>query len=125
MLRVFAPPPVVLALLLPLQPEIPETTHTTRISPVAAYASRLLAGRRCCKASKTIINTENIPIGTSIGIGGLIRGSAKGMNWDKAVVSVAVHDAAPDAEAVAAVGVQVTAAPNVLDPFLNCTVPVG
>jgi hypothetical protein len=36
-----------------------------------------------------------------------------------------VHNAAPDADAVAAVGVHVAAAPRLLDPFLNWTVPVG
>jgi hypothetical protein len=35
-----------------------------------------------------------------------------------------VQNAKPLAEAVAAVGVHVAAAPKLLDPFLNCTVPV-
>jgi hypothetical protein len=41
------------------------------------------------------------------------------------VVSVAVHEAFPVVEAVADVGAQVTALPKLLDPFVNCTVPVG
>jgi hypothetical protein len=41
------------------------------------------------------------------------------------VVSVAVHEAFPVAEEAPDVGAQVTAAPKLLDPFVNCTVPVG
>lgn len=47
------------------------------------------------------------------------------MNCDSAVVSVAVQNAAPVVEAVPDVGEQVIALPRLLDPFLNCTVPVG
>jgi hypothetical protein len=36
-----------------------------------------------------------------------------------------VQNAAPELDAVAAVGVHVAAAPKLLEPFLNCTVPVG
>jgi hypothetical protein len=50
-------------------------------------------------------------------------GRLRGTNCESAVVSVAVQDAA--AEADAAVGVQVAAAPKLLAPFLNCTVPLG
>ena len=42
---------------------------------------------------------------------------------DNAVVSVAVQEA--PAEAVAPCGMQVTAVPRLLEPFLNWTVPVG
>lgn len=50
-------------------------------------------------------------------------GRLNGTNCESAVVSVAVHSA--DAEPIEAVGVQVTALPRLLDPFLNRTVPVG
>jgi hypothetical protein len=36
-----------------------------------------------------------------------------------------VHNAFPVLDATAEVGVQVTALPRLLDPFRNCTVPVG
>jgi hypothetical protein len=49
-------------------------------------------------------------------------GVANGTNCVSAVVNVAVQDAA---EAPAALGVQFAAAPRALDPFINCTVPVG
>ena len=41
------------------------------------------------------------------------------------MVSVAVQNALTVLEAIAEVGVQLTALPRLLDPFLNCTVPVG
>jgi len=46
-----------------------------------------------------------------------------GTNCESVVVNVAVQDGA--VEAVAAAGAQVAAAPRLLDPFLNCTVPVS
>ena len=52
-----------------------------------------------------------------------VPGSDRGTNSDSAVVSVALQDA-PAAE-VAAVGVHVTAAPRAVEPFINCTVPLG
>src|SRR5207302_1965950 len=51
------------------------------------------------------------------------RASVNGTSCDSVVVKVAVQDAA--AEALAADGVHVAAAPRLLDPHLNCTVPVS
>jgi hypothetical protein len=56
---------------------------------------------------------------------GRVRGFANGTNSESAVVSAAVQNAFPEVEAVPDVGVQATALPKLLDPFLNCTVPVG
>jgi len=61
----------------------------------------------------------------STGIRGRVRGVGKGTNCESAVVSEAVHNAVPELEAVAAVGVHVAAAPKLLEPFRNCTVPEG
>ncbi len=61
----------------------------------------------------------------STGICGRVRGIGKGTNCESAVVSVAVHDAVPELEATPDVGVHVAALPKLLEPFLNCTVPVG
>jgi hypothetical protein len=63
-----------------------------------------------------------MPTGT-VGSCGRVRGLARGINSDRAVVNVAVQEASP--VAAPDVGVQVAAAPKLLDPFLNCTVPVG
>ncbi len=108
----------------PLQPAIPAAMHANRIRPAKAYASRLPIDNRRCIASNAISSTEKMPSG-STGTCGRVRGCAKGTNSDNVVVSVAVHKAFPEVEAVPDVGVQVTALPKVLDPFLNCTVPVG
>ena len=52
-----------------------------------------------------------------------MSGRAIGTISDNVVDNVAVHDAAEFA--FAAEGVHVTALPRLLDPLLNCTVPVG
>ena len=54
---------------------------------------------------------------------GICLGIAGGAKKDRVVVSVAVQDA--EVVVVASVGVQVTGPESVLDPLLNCTVPVG
>jgi hypothetical protein len=59
----------------------------------------------------------------STGTCGRVRGLARGTNSDSEVVSVALHNAV--VVLVPAVGVHITALPKLLDPFLNCTVPVG
>jgi len=51
------------------------------------------------------------------------RDSVNGTSCESVVVNMAVQDAA--AAALAADGVHVAAAPRLLDPLLNCTVPVG
>jgi hypothetical protein len=116
------PPPPPPPLPEPLQPAIPEATHANRIRPAKAYPSRLPIDNRRCIARNAISNTETMPSG-STGTCGRVRGFAKGTNSESAVVSVAVHDAL--VEALPDVGTHVTALPKLLDPFLNCTVPVG
>jgi hypothetical protein len=63
-----------------------------------------------------------MPIG-SAGTFGFRRGLARGINSESAVLSVALQEApvVPDAPA----GVHVTAVPSAVDPFMNCTVPLG
>ena len=58
-----------------------------------------------------------------LGMRSLGCGSVKGSICESVVVNVAVQDAA--AAALAADGVHVAAAPRLLDPLLNCTVPVS
>ena len=123
MLSVCDPPPPP-PLPEPLQPAIPAAMHANRIRPAAAYPIRLPIDKRRCIARNAISNMETMPSG-STGTCGRVRGWANGINCESAVVRVAVHRAFPDVEAVPDVGVQVAALPKLLDPFLNCTVPVG
>jgi len=117
------PPPEPLEpLLVPLQPAIPAATQANRTRPAAAYPIRLPIDKRRCIARSTISSTETMPSG-SAGTCGRVRGFARGINCDSAVVSVAVHNAV--VVLVPAVGVHATALERLLDPFLNCTVPVG
>src|SRR5258708_1906867 len=121
--RVPRPPPEPLEpLLVPLQPAIPAATQANRTRPAAAYPIRLPIDKRRCIARSTISSTETMPSG-SAGTCGRVRGFARGINCDSAVVSVAVHNAV--VVLVPAVGVHATALERLLDPFLNCTVPVG
>jgi len=57
------------------------------------------------------------------GMRGIRRGKDGGDRKESVVVRVAVQNAAAVLDA--AVGVHVAAAESALDPFLNCTVPVG
>src|ERR1700738_2578281 len=122
MLSVCGPLPPPEPLLVPLQPAIPAATQANRTRPAAAYPIRLPIEKRRCIARSRISSTETMP-NCSLGNCGRVRGWARGINSDNAVVNVAVQEAipvvAPDA------GVQVAAAPKLLEPFLNCTVPVG
>jgi hypothetical protein len=59
----------------------------------------------------------------SAGTFGLRRGVVRGINSDRAVASVALQEAFVDADAP--VGVHVTALPSAVEPFINCTVPLG
>src|SRR5882757_11153161 len=63
-----------------------------------------------------------MPSGSS-GTLGRTRGFATGINSESAVVSVALQEApiGPTAPADA----HVTALPSAVDPFMNCTVPLG
>src|SRR6266851_83754 len=106
----------------PLQPAIPAATHANRVRPAAAYPTRLPIDKRRCIARSAISSTETMPSG-STGTCSRVRSFVNGTNSESAVVSVAVQRAF--AVALAFVGVQVTALPRLLDPFLNCTVPVG
>src|SRR6267378_6818775 len=108
----------------PLQPANPPATHANSSSPTAAYPTRLPSGRRRCMANRAI-SSKHTMLSGSTGICGRVRGIGKGTNCERAVVSVAVHNAVPELEAVAAVGVHVAATPKLLEPFRNCTVPVG
>jgi hypothetical protein len=123
MLSVCDPPPPPL-LEPPPQPAIPTTIHANRMRPAAAYPTRLPIDKRRCIARNMISSRETMPSG-STGSCGRARGFSNGTNSESAVVSVAVHEAFPVVEAVADVGAQVTALPKLLDPFVNCTVPVG
>src|SRR5258708_601649 len=117
------PPPEPLEpLLVPLQPAIPAATQANRTRPAAAYPIRLPIDKRRCIARSTISSTETMPSG-SAGTCGRVRGFARGINCDSAVVTVAVHTVV--VVLVPAVGVHATALERLLDPFLNCTVPVG
>lgn len=123
MLRVEPPPP---PLPDPLQPAIPAATQASSTSPAAAYPIRLPIDNRRCNASKAISSKDTMPSGNT-GICGRmrVRGCVNGINSDSVVLSVAVQKALPVLEAIPEVGVQLTAAPRLLAPFLNCTVPVG
>lgn len=105
-----------------LQPAIPAAKQANRIRPAAAYPTRLLADKRRCIAKNTISSKETRPSG-STGTCGCDSGFDNGTNSESAVVRVAVHNAV--VVLVPAVGVHITALPKLLDPFLNCTVPVG
>jgi hypothetical protein len=59
----------------------------------------------------------------SAGTFGLRRGLARGINSESAVVSVALQEAFVGP--VAPAGVQVIALPSAVEPFINCTVPLG
>jgi hypothetical protein len=54
---------------------------------------------------------------------GRTRGPAKGIDSDSAVLSVALQEAFEDPDAPD--GVHVIALPSAVDPFMNCTVPLG
>ena len=54
---------------------------------------------------------------------GRTRGPARGINSDSAVLSVALQEAFEDPDAPD--GVHVIALPSGVDPFMNCTVPLG
>jgi hypothetical protein len=116
----------------PLQPANPAATHANSTKAAAAYPSRplryghLLCSRAaCCASAKNKIASHAAIHSGSTGMRSLGCGPVKGTTCDSAVVSVAVQSAFPELEAVPAVGVQVTALPKLLEPFLNCTVPVG
>jgi hypothetical protein len=78
--------------------------------------------KRRCIARNVISSTDTMPNGNT-GTCGCDRGFDNGTNSESAVVSVAVQNAV--VVLVPAVGVHITALPKLLDPFLNCTVPVG
>src|SRR4029077_16821472 len=78
--------------------------------------------RRRCRARNTSNIAASMPSGT-IRTFGRTRGPARGINSDSAVVSVALQEAFVDP--VAPVGVHVIALPSAVDPFINCTVPLG
>src|ERR1700675_1898483 len=102
---------------------MPAATHANSSRPAQAYPCCFATGRRF-RLSRNIIRSKDttIQIGSS-GMTGIWRGTGGGARNDSVVVSVDVQNA--DAVLVAAVGVQVTAVPSVVDPFLNWTVPVG
>jgi|SRR6266849_4327629 len=124
MLSVRPPPPPPL----PLQPAIPAANHANSSSPAAAYPSRVhfrCSRAACCARIKNKIAS---PAAIHKGVT-QIRGPGCGLiigtNCDSAVVSVAVQNAVPVLEAIPDLGVHVAAVPRLLDPFLNCTIPVG
>jgi hypothetical protein len=117
-------PPVLVALFAPLQPAKPAAAHANTSRPTVAYPTRLVIGMRRCNDRNAIKITDRIPSGKAGSRGG-VRGSLNGTNCERAVVNVALQNAAPELDAVAAVGVHVAAEPKLLVPFLNCTVPVG
>src|ERR1700722_3297298 len=121
MLRVCAPvpPPPPLP---PPQPVIPAVTSTRSIRQAKAYPRRLGERRLVLRRNANTNRPTTIQIRTD-GIAGIRCGIDGGARKDSVVVSVAVQEAA--AACVPAVGVQVTAVESELDPFLNCTVPVG
>ncbi len=124
MLSVRPPPPPPL----PLQPAIPAANHANSSSPAAAYPSRVhfrCSRAACCARIKNKIASPAAIHNGTIQILGPGCGLVIGTNCDSAVVSVAVQDAFPVVEAIPDVGVQFTVLPRLLDPFLNCTVPVG
>ena|SRR5882762_277526 len=122
MLSVCDVPPLLPLPFDPLQPANP--AHANRTSPAAAYARRLPINSSRCIARSTTSSADTMPSG-NVGICSLLRGFGKDTNSESAVLSVAVHKAFPELEAVADVGTQVTVPPKLLDPVLNCTVPVG
>src|SRR5579859_7611299 len=130
MLRVVPPPPPPLPE--PLQPANPAAKHANSSRPAAAYPSRWArrghlrcSGAACCVNTNSRINRPTSGHKVSGGIRKRGWGVAKGINWESVVVSMAVQNADPELERVAGVGVQLAAAPRLLEPFLNCTVPVG
>src|SRR5215471_101784 len=120
------PPPPPLPPPLPLHPTIPAATQASRTRPAAAYRRRALTGRRCAVRYAANNNTNTkVTIKPGVArIRGQLRTSGRpsGSSSDSVVVKVAVHDAAAELEAV---GTQFAVEPKLLDPFLNCTVPVG
>ena len=106
----------------PPQPANPATTHANSSKPAATYPARLLIDMRRCEARNAIKSNDRMPSGNKGTCGG-VRGRVNGgTNCESAVVNVAVQNAFPELDAVA---VQVAAVPKLLEPFLNCTVPVG
>jgi len=97
-------------------------THANSNNVAAAYPRRLSIERRRCRARNASNSVESMPSGSS-GISGRTRGFATGINSESAVVSVALQEApiGPTAPADA----HVTALPSAVDPFMNCTVPLG
>ena len=78
-------------------------------------------GRRC--TARNTINIVAIMPSGSIRTFGRTRGSAKGITCDSAVLIVALQEAPVDPAAPA--DAQVTALPSAVDPFINCTMPLG
>src|SRR5262245_48733200 len=78
---------------------------------------RFRFNRRSRSSAKTVITIHRT------GGVGIRSGPDRGGRSDKVVVRVAVQNAGD--ELVLAVGTQFVALPRLVDPFLNCTVPVG
>src|SRR5216683_3097233 len=112
-----------LLLLPPPQPAAAVARIARSSRPAQAYPWRLATGKRF-RVNRNIIKSKHIRIHIgSAGMRGIRRGSNVGGTKERVVVSVAVQNAAAVLEA--AVGVHVAAADSELEPFLNCTVPVG
>jgi len=116
-------------LLVHIQAQLDEIQLATRRA-AAAYPTRLPnLGHLLCKNpafQATAKNTTKSHAAIHSGIPGIRNfccGPVSGTNCESGVVNVAVQDGA--VEVVAAAGAQVAAAPRLLDPFLNCTVPVS
>src|SRR5689334_21740909 len=114
----------------PLQPANAPAKQAKRSSPIAAYPTQAsewghlpFTKAKCNASAKSRIASDAVSHIGRAGIRSFGCGCVNRTNCDSAVVTLAVHDAA--AEALAACGVQVAAAPKLLVPFLNCTVPVG
>src|SRR6266403_2721873 len=122
MLSLCAVPPPLPLPLDPLQPANPAQMHANSSNVAAALPSRLPADSRPRRARNANNSVENMPSGSN-GTLGRTRGFAKGINSDSAVVSVALQEApmGPTAPADA----HVIALPSAVDPFMNCTVPLG
>lgn len=106
---------------------MPAATQTNSNIPAQAYPSRFAIGRRR-RLSKNAISDKHAtihigPAGPPRGTFGRRRGVGGGAKSDSVVINAAVQD--PGVELVPAVGVQVAAVPSAVEPFMNCTVPVG
>jgi len=119
------PPP--LELLVPLQPANAAAAIRNNARPAYAYCFRRAASLTAIR-KLNIASTAASHASKTNGVARGRKSTNPGGRDESVVVNAAVHEAptnVPELFVVAPAGVHVAAAPRLLLPFKNCTVPVG